>query len=142
LGYLPRKPSDRRAALSAVSDLAYTLIFLESPHRLRKTLMDMERVLGDRPAAIARELTKLHEEIWRGSLSEAGQHFDQARGEFVLVVAGRRKPERRQWTQAQVHAAVRRRLARGEAATTIAAGLAAESGWTRREIYKLVSTCG
>ena len=139
VGYLPRKASDRRVALGRVVDLPYTLVFLESPHRLIETLNDMEDIFGDRPAAIARELTKLHEEIWRGNLSDARQHFDHARGEFVLVLAGRHKSEHKQWTQARVRAAARKRLARGEAATIVAAELAAESGWTRRDIYKLVS---
>jgi len=142
LGYLPRKAAQRRAALGRVADLPYTLVFLESPHRLPETLHDMQRIFGDRLAAIARELTKLHEEIWRGPLSQAAQHFDQPRGEFVLVIAGRQRSERKPWTQAQVRSAVRKRLAGGEAPTVVAAELAAESGWTRREIYKLASSRG
>ncbi len=67
LGYLPRKRSDRLAALHKVADLPYTLIYLEAPHRLPEALDDMQSVLGDRQAAVARELTKLHEEIWHGS---------------------------------------------------------------------------
>jgi 16S rRNA (cytidine1402-2'-O)-methyltransferase len=142
LGYVPRKASERRAALGRVADVPYTLVFLEAPHRLLATLADMQAAFGDRPAAIARELTKLHEEIWRGNLSAARRHFDRPRGEFVLVVGGRQKTEHTQWTQAQVLAAVRRRLAGGEAPTLVAAELAAESGWTRRDIYKLASTNG
>src|SRR5512143_2529899 len=85
-GYLPRRRSDRRAALQEVADLPYTLIFLEAPHRLMESLQDLAVVLGDRPVALARELTKVHEEIWRGTLAQAAQGFAPARGEFVIVV--------------------------------------------------------
>ena len=142
LGYLPRTASARRAALGRVADLPYTLVFLEAPHRLLATLADMLAAFGDRPAAIARELTKLHEEIWRGNLSGASLHFERPRGEFVLVVGGRDNIDHAHWTRGQVLAAVRRRLAGGDAPTLVAAELAAESGWTRRDIYKLASTGG
>lgn len=139
LGYLPRKSSERRAALGRLVDLPYTLVFLESPHRLTDTLADMELVLGDRSAAVARELTKLHEEVWRGSLSQARLHFRQPRGELVLVIAGSQETIQPRWAQAQVKAAVLERLAAGDALTVVAAKLARESGWSRREIYKLAS---
>jgi 16S rRNA (cytidine1402-2'-O)-methyltransferase len=142
LGYLPRKAAERRAALARVVELPYTLIFLESPHRLMDCLSDMQRTLGDRPAAIARELTKLHEEIWRGRLSEASRHFTRPRGEFVLVIAGRTLADRRLWTHAEVQAAVKKRLKTGMPPTAVAAELAAESGWKRRDIYKLASARG
>jgi 16S rRNA (cytidine1402-2'-O)-methyltransferase len=142
LGYLPRKASDRRAALGRVADMPFTLVFLESPHRLTASLMDLESILGDRPVAVARELTKLHEEIWRGSLREAKLYFREPRGEFVLVIAGREKTQPRAWTEARIRAAIRKRLAGGAPATAVAAELAAESGWARREIYKLASARG
>ena len=68
LGYLPRKSSERQSLLSSVCDLPYTLIFLEAPHRLLASLEDLQVILGDRKIALGRELTKLHEEIFRGSL--------------------------------------------------------------------------
>jgi 16S rRNA (cytidine1402-2'-O)-methyltransferase len=142
LGYLPRKAAERRTALARVAELPYTLIFLESPHRLLDCLSDLRHALGDRPAAVARELTKLHEDIWRGNLSEAPGHYPQPRGEFVLVIAGRPSAERRLWTQAEVRAAVKKRLRTGTPPTTVAAELAAESGWKRRDIYKLASARG
>ena len=71
LGYLSRKASERRKSLEAVRDLPYTLIFLEAPHRLLEALQDLRAGLGNRQAAINRELTKLYEEIFRGSLEEA-----------------------------------------------------------------------
>jgi 16S rRNA (cytidine1402-2'-O)-methyltransferase len=137
LGYLPRKRAARRAALEPVAALPYTLLILEAPHRLLNALKDMHDVLGDRPMAIARELTKLHEEVWRGNLSEACEHFKEPRGEFVLVVGGRLTATEKRWTQTKLAKVLRKRLANGQPPTTIAAELAADSGWTRRDIYKL-----
>lgn len=88
LGFLPRQPGPRRAALRAAAASGDTLVIYESPHRLRQTLADVLATLGDRRIAACRELTKLYEEIWRGSVSGAMAHFTEPRGEFTLVVAG------------------------------------------------------
>lgn len=141
-GYLPRKRTERRLAIEKVADLPYTLIFLETPHRLLESLRDLHDILGDRPSALARELTKMHEEVWRGTLAQARQHFVTARGEFVLVVGGRPKAHETQWTARRLREVVRRRLAAGQAPTALAAELSAESGWARREIYKIATTRG
>jgi len=137
LGYLPRKRSARRAALERVAALPYTLLLLEAPHRLLDALKDLHDMLGDRPTAIARELTKLHEEVWRGNLSEAAGHHREPRGEFVLVIGGRQEAVNKRWPQARLASALRKRLAAGQPPTMIASELAADSGWTRRDIYKL-----
>ncbi len=91
LGYLPRKSSDRRRFLTAVMDESTTLVILESPHRLRRALDDLLDILGDRRVAVCRELTKIHEEIFRGTVSQAIGHFVEPRGEFALVIEGQRK---------------------------------------------------
>jgi 16S rRNA (cytidine1402-2'-O)-methyltransferase len=92
IGFLPRRPKERRALLAEISALPYTLIFYEAPHRLLACLDDLLAVLGDRQVAVAHELTKLHEGISRGSLEEVRASFrsDAAgpRGEYVIVVAG------------------------------------------------------
>jgi 16S rRNA (cytidine1402-2'-O)-methyltransferase len=137
LGYLPRKKSERQAALKQVADLRYTLVYLETPHRLSEALSDMHEVLGDRQASLARELTKLHEEIWRGTLSEARKHFKEPRGEFVLVVSGKESEQLQRWTPEHLRNVVRKRLAGGKTLTEVAAQLSGESGWARRDIYKL-----
>ena len=93
LGFLPRRATQRRAQLRAVKDVAHTLVMFETPHRLKSALEDMAAILGDRQAAVCRELTKLHQEVFRGSLSEAVKHFSEARGEFALVVEGRQGPD-------------------------------------------------
>jgi len=137
LGYLPRKRSERQAALMRVADLPYTLIYLETPHRLPEALKDLHEVLGDRQASVARELTKLHEEVWRGTLGEARQHFKAPRGEFVLVIHGLPSEQPGRWTQKRLRGMVSKRLAGGETLTEVAAALSTESGWPRRDIYKL-----
>lgn len=139
LGYLPRKSSERRAKLRSIAGLPYTLIFLETPHRLLESLGDLHEILGNREAAVARELTKLHEETWRGRLDEAAAYFQRPRGEFVLVVGGTPVEEVRRWKPAKLSAAIGRRLGQGEAPTAVAAALSTESGWARREIYKVAT---
>jgi 16S rRNA (cytidine1402-2'-O)-methyltransferase len=91
VGFLPRKSAARRAAAAALADLPATLIFFEAPHRLRDTLGDLHDVLGDRNAALARNLTKADEEYLRGPLSEIAAEYDVRReihGEYTLLVAG------------------------------------------------------
>ncbi len=138
LGYLPRKSSERRAELARVASLPYTLIFLETPHRLLDSLSDLAEALGDRRIAVARELTKIHEEIWRGTIRGALQHFGAPRGEFVLVVEGDTETGSSRWTEEQLLAAIQERLSSGATPTALAAALAERSGWPRREIYSLI----
>lgn len=89
-GFLPARAAQRRARLVEVRDIPATLVFYETPHRIAGALHDALEILGEREAAVARELTKLHEEILRGRLSELAQRFDSAtetaRGEMVLVI--------------------------------------------------------
>jgi 16S rRNA (cytidine1402-2'-O)-methyltransferase len=138
LGYLPRKSAERRQALQPIAPLPYTLVFLETPHRLKDALADLLTVLGDRQIAVGRELTKLHEEIWRGRISEAIQYFTEPRGEFVLVIEGQREKAGEVWSAERLAAAIRSGKEAGESAAALAARLAKESGWKRREIYKMI----
>jgi 16S rRNA (cytidine1402-2'-O)-methyltransferase len=91
-GFLPVKAGRRKVRLEGLEDDPRTLIFYESPHRLLKTLNFIHEVLGNRNCVIARELTKLHEEIIRGKLNELIEHFGNTkpRGEFVILVEGKR----------------------------------------------------
>lgn len=91
-GFLPSKKGERRKRLEEVRDIPATLVFYEAPHRLAKSLADCLSALGNREAAVARELTKLHEELRRGTLEELAGAFAQqgARGEIVLVIDRRR----------------------------------------------------
>jgi 16S rRNA (cytidine1402-2'-O)-methyltransferase len=139
LGYIPRKPHERQRLLEHVAHLPYTLIFLEAPHRLQASLELLREKLGDRRVAVGRELTKLHEEIFRGSLSQATQHFNQAppRGEFTLVLAGDTIGAER-WSMERLQGELAARQSPGESSSQLAAHLAAQSGWSRREIYQLL----
>ncbi|HEY72246.1 MAG TPA: 16S rRNA (cytidine(1402)-2'-O)-methyltransferase [Thermoflexia bacterium] len=139
LGFLPRRRNERRKLLTEAASERRTLIAFESPHRLRKSLADFEAVLGDRPLAVCRELTKLHEEIWRGSIAEARAHFDEVepRGEFTLVIGGAPEGEREHWDERQVRAALDDLLAQGVRRSGAARRVAAISGWGRREVYRL-----
>ncbi len=88
LGFLPRKKTDRRRAIESVAFEQGSIVIFEAPHRLINSLNDIMTVLGDRHIAVAREMTKLFEEIFRGSISQAIGHFSSPRGEFTLVVEG------------------------------------------------------
>ena len=94
-GFLPSGKKERRAALEELTGERRTMVFHEAPHRLRATLEDMAELLGDRPAALCRELTKLHEDTVRTTLSQAAEWYrtNEPRGEYVLVVAGREKQD-------------------------------------------------
>lgn len=89
-GFLPRRPSERRARLLELAQEARTLVFYESPGRLVETLGDMKAVMGERDAVIARELTKIHEEFMRGTLGELMERIGdtEPRGEIVILLAG------------------------------------------------------
>jgi 16S rRNA (cytidine1402-2'-O)-methyltransferase len=88
-GFLPAKAGERMRALEELKNVRATLILFESPQRLGTSLAAMREVLGERPAAVTRELTKLHEEVRRGALSELAAHYEKAaapRGEVTLVI--------------------------------------------------------
>ena len=152
LGFLPRRAGQRRAQLLSVKDGPSTLVIFEAPHRLGATLKDLQAVLGDRAAAVCRELTKMHQEIFRGTLSEAVEHFAEPRGEFVLVVAGADDSvssqsvddaaldDRRQREQQQQEVALSR-LAElreaGTAAREAVAEVSRSTGQPRNDIYRL-----
>ncbi|MCL4559960.1 MAG: 16S rRNA (cytidine(1402)-2'-O)-methyltransferase [Chloroflexi bacterium] len=140
LGYLPRKSNDRRHALENVANLPYTLIWLETPHRLLDALSDIAAVLGDRPVAVARELTKVHEEIFRGTLSSALEYYRQEnpRGEFTLVVSGR-LVQAEPWTEERLRSSIEEELAAGATPSELARRLAEASGWPRKEIYRRIT---
>jgi 16S rRNA (cytidine1402-2'-O)-methyltransferase len=140
LGYLPRRSIDRRRVLEEVASLPYTLIFLETPHRINDALDDLQRVLGDRPIAVARELTKLHEEIFRGTIQQAASHFavNEPRGEFTLVVGGMTAGPAEPWSEDMLQEAARQGMQSGLPHSQLAADLASKSGWQRREIYRIL----
>jgi 16S rRNA (cytidine1402-2'-O)-methyltransferase len=97
LGFLPRRKGQRQRLLRSVVDEPRTIVAFETRHRIREALGDIEEVLGDRRLSVCRELTKVHEEIFRGRVSQAREHFAEPRGEFSLVIEGKT----RAWLKSQ-----------------------------------------
>jgi 16S rRNA (cytidine1402-2'-O)-methyltransferase len=142
LGYLPRRQGKRRRLLDSVAREPYTIVAFETPHRLLESLADVEALLGDRPLALCREMTKLHEEIWRGTVSQARAAFGDRgpRGEFTLVIAGQlcdAAEEEERWDEEQVRATLQGFLAQGMRRPDAAKRVAELSGWERGVVYKL-----
>jgi 16S rRNA (cytidine1402-2'-O)-methyltransferase len=136
LGFLPRKASARRALLGRFRDAPETLVLFESPHRLSASLRHLAEALGDRPACVTRELTKLHEETLRGTLIELAERFAEgARGEISLVIRGAEATDAPRVSDADLDARIREAQTAGESSRELAARLAAESGESRRSIY-------
>lgn len=138
LGFLPNKKKARQDALREVATLPYTLVLYESPHRLLDTLADIERVLGNRMVAIGRELTKLFEEIWRGTVKDAAVYFGEGkiRGELTLVIAGAEKDEQ-VWTEAAVLNALQEQLEAGLSNRDAVTAVVELSGWRKKQVYTL-----
>lgn len=137
-GYLPRKTEERKTLLEQQARVPHTLVFFEVPHRIQSSLGDLVAAFGpDRPAAVCRELTKMHEEIRRGTLGEIAEVLksEQARGEYTLVVAG--APDEHDWTEAEVRRALEQRIAAGSKPSEAARWVASQSGWARRDVYRL-----
>lgn len=144
LGYLPAKTSERHKFVEEISNFPYTLIFLESPHRIVDSLEDLFSILGDRKICVAREMTKLFEEYWRGTVSGAVEYFklQPARGEFTLVIEGKTKKEKDVWTEEELTAAIEKELLSEKSAKEISAELAEKSGWNKKAVYRLINREG
>jgi 16S rRNA (cytidine1402-2'-O)-methyltransferase len=139
-GFPPRKPGPRRALFTSLRPLAATLIFYESPHRVPATLADLRAVLGpERPACVARELTKIHEEFVRGTLGTLSDRYaeDRPLGEITIVVGGAAETASDE-SDDDLRARAATLLAAGESARDVAQQLADETGRPRREMYDLV----
>ena len=141
LGYLPHKASERRKAVGQIVNLPYTLIFLESPYRIVESLEDILSTLGDRQICVAREMTKMFEEYWRGSVSDALEYFKSqpARGEFTLVIEGKRTERNGRWTEEELRAAIQKGLKRDKSTKDLAAELSEASGWNKRAVYSMIN---
>jgi 16S rRNA (cytidine1402-2'-O)-methyltransferase len=135
LGYLPRKAGARRRRLQSVAAEYATIVVLETPHRLPAALNDILEVLGDRRIAVCRELTKVHEEVFRGRVSQAIDHFAEPRGEFTLVIEGKKEQERPQLAEA-VEKQLQQMRWSGMGARQAVAKVAEETGLSRKELYQ------
>ena len=136
-GFLPAGKQERRAALAEISGEVRIMVFHEAPHRLRATLADMAEVLGDRPVALCRELTKLHEDTVRTTLAQAAAYYaaNEPRGEYVLVVAGREKQQGPQLTLEQGVERVLRLREDGMRMKDAVRQVADDTGLSRNDLY-------
>jgi 16S rRNA (cytidine1402-2'-O)-methyltransferase len=140
VGFLPRRGAERRDALAALADCRHALVLFEAPTRLLATLRDLRAALGDRPAAAARELTKLHEQIVRGDLSAVIEHFQATppRGELTLVVGGAGPASAPELPDEALAVALRAAAASGLRPRAAAAEVARQTGRPARELYRLL----
>ncbi|HWR31059.1 MAG TPA: 16S rRNA (cytidine(1402)-2'-O)-methyltransferase [Negativicutes bacterium] len=150
VGFLPKATVARRNRLQLLRNYSETLLFYESPHQLLKTLNELQNVLGDRPAVIGRELTKIHEEFRRAHLSELTESFRQQppRGEFVIIVAGKdgevELPDNMKApvSDESIRQEVARNIAAGENKKDAIRMTASKMGLSRRRVYQLALDSG
>jgi 16S rRNA (cytidine1402-2'-O)-methyltransferase len=139
-GFLPRRGGGRAQRLAQLAAEPRTIVLYEAPHRVRQTVTDLAAALGDeRGVAVARELTKAFEEVWRGNLAGAVAHLDERepRGEYVLVVAGAPPPEAP--AEGDVEAALIARIAAGTDKRSAVAEVAAALGVPKRAVYDVAT---
>lgn len=142
-GFLPRSGAERKERLEVVANEPRTTVLYEAPHRLHKTLTDLEIMCGaDRRIVIAAELTKMHEDIWRGHLHDAVKRHAETepRGEFVLVLAGAAPAAPP--TDEELLAALRAEIATGVSRKDAASRISARFGVSKRHVYELTLTLG
>ena len=139
LGFLPRKSSERKRVLSDNSADERTLVFFESPHRLLDCLTDIETELGNRPIAVGRELTKMHEEVFRDDVRSAIVHYNNSgvQGEVTLVVGGRPKALVNKWNNDQTLTYLKACVQSGKTLSEASKEVAKKSGWSRKDVYSL-----
>jgi len=137
-GFLPSKQTERRKRLLELADAPATLVFYEAPHRLAKSLTDCIEILGDRHAVVARELTKLHEEIARGTLSELAAKYSTAniKGEIVLLIDRNRESQRSAAGFTTITTRVNELINTGDDRKTALKKAAKEFGLSKAEAYR------
>jgi 16S rRNA (cytidine1402-2'-O)-methyltransferase len=138
LGFLPRRSRERRALLRRCAPTAPVLVLFEAPHRLRESLEDLLSEVGDLPIAVCRELTKMFEETFRGTVSEALAHFTAPRGEFVIVVDAASATG--DTTDATMTVVLERLRGQGLHGRRLVDAAVAETGAARSRVYRLVLT--
>ena len=139
-GFLSVNKKPRRAHLDSLRDEVRTMVFYEAPHKLRSTLSDLLDALGDRPIALVREITKIHEEVRRTTLVEAVAYYGahEPRGEFVVIVGGATPREKAAVTPDEAVKIARGYMAEGMSPSAAAKTAAAECGLKKGEVYRLL----
>lgn len=137
-GFLPRSGGERSDRIAQLVDEQRTVVLYEAPHRLERTLSDLEVACGAlRRVVLARELTKMHEEMWRGTLHDAHKHSksEEPRGEYVLILEGAKPPAPP--TDDELNQALRDELNAGASKKDAASRVAAKFGAPKRKVYEL-----
>jgi 16S rRNA (cytidine1402-2'-O)-methyltransferase len=137
-GFLPRSGGERSDRIAQLVDEQRTVVLYEAPHRLERTLADLEVACGSlRRVVLARELTKMHEEMWRGTLHDAHKHSksEEPRGEYVLILEGAKPPAPP--TDDELNQALRDELNSGASKKDAASRVAAKFGAPKRKVYEL-----
>ena len=139
-GFLDVNKKPRRAHLESLKNETRTMVFYEAPHKLKVTLADLLTALGDRRIALVREITKIHEEVIRTTLTEACAKYSQEdpRGEFVIVVEGATPAEKEAATPEQAAQLAKAYVAEGMSPSEAAKTAAAECGLKKGDVYKLL----
>ncbi len=140
-GFLPVLKKERAERLDEVKALPHALVYYEAPHKIKQTLIDLESALGgERRAALCRELTKLHEEVIRGTLGELARFYDdiEPRGEYVIVVKGAERTKG-EFTLDQAAELARQLINGGEKLSEACRQAAKATGISRRDIYSALS---
>ncbi len=137
IGFLPSSENDRKKKLVEYAHYPMTLVFYEAPHRIAKTLRDMQEVLGDRRCVIARELTKLHEEFLRGTISQLLEAADDLKGEMVIVMEGCSQ-EKETYADETLVKMVEEAVQSGISRSKAVKDVANKTGVSKNRIYALV----
>ena len=140
-GFLSVNKKQRAEHLNSLKTETRTMVFYEAPHKLLRTLQDMHSTFGDRSLTVCRELTKLHEEVTKTTLSAAVEFYTQQapRGEFVLVLAGAERTDTEDALSLEDAVLMaKKRISEGERASDVCRALAAETGFPKRVLYQAV----
>lgn len=137
MGFLPRTRGARKKTFSGIENDPRTFVVFEAPHRIHESLKDLLEVLGDRQIAVCREMTKIYEEVFRGKVSDAIEHFDNPRGEFTLVVAGRQTQAEDADPGEGLSLEVKSLCRQGMRLKEAVACVAAASGVSKRTLYDM-----
>jgi 16S rRNA (cytidine1402-2'-O)-methyltransferase len=136
LGFLPRRRADRVRLLKPLASETRTIVAFETPHRLRSALEDIHATLGDRRITVCREMTKLYEEVFRGTVSDALAHFETPRGEFTLVIEGCSDSQPNDVTE-DVRESLAELRSQGLGTREAVARVVEETGVSRRQAYRI-----
>jgi len=135
-GFLSAQSSEQTKELYAIKEYPQTLIFYEAPHRIKRTLMQMQNILGNRRICLARELTKRHEEFLRGTISEILEVCDECKGEMVLVVEGCEPSDKTVNDMAIIYQQINQCIAAGLSSMEAIKKIAKETGLSKNDLYR------